>query len=606
MPIVARTGPATYRERAMWPHFYAYTRSFLDFAGRRAWSGVALVLAGAIVEGFGILTIIPLVALLSGAVDSDMARTLIGAMSALGLETTGERVAALTAVFILLLGIRNYIVWLRDVRLRTLSLAFVDGWRKATFAAMAEASWPTISAMSRTDLEHAVTNDVNRLAVGTDRILRSVASLAIIIVQLGIILVISPPLLLLVAAMIALAALFGRSLIARADLLGKRMTIAGRGMHHQLGQFMTGLKIAKIGNNERRFLDRFETAINDLRAQSIAFSSSQAAASGWFQFICGVLVCGVLLTGLYVLEAPLSVLAVTLVILARLVGPLLQITQSLQAMANMLPAFGSLRDTLAALKEGEREGARGVERNAAGAADPASANAVRADEAASLEVCGVHFRHEGQEEDVLCGASLAVGAGELAVLSGASGAGKTTLLDLVCGLIAPRQGELRVDGAPLAGEEQLAAWREQIGYLPQDPFLFDTTIRENLLWEGRDDSDEALWAALEHASAAQFVRQLPDGLDSRVGERGQALSGGERQRICIARALLKRPRLLILDEATSALDRTLEAAILARLAAMRDRMSILLITHRVESVPGADRRYRLECGYIVDDTAANI
>ena len=571
--------------------FLAYVRSFRGFAGRRIGAAIALVLAGAVLEGIGILAILPIAALFSGEADTRTGRHVLDVMNAAGLTTTPARAATLIGGFIALLALRSIICWKRDVLLRSLSLGFVDHWRRRLFQAMAQARWQTITAIQRTDLENAITTDVARLGGGTDKLLQASANLAMIAIQLVVVLLLSPALLLVVLAMFAAAALFAVPLLGRASRLGQRSTLAARGMHRQLGHFLTGLKLAKLGNAEGRFLMRFDEAIGDLRAQSLAFASSQSAASGLFQFLCGVLICAALLIGLFALKVQLALLAITLVVLARLVGPLLSLSQGAQTYANMLPAFGALRDIAAQLD--------------AGRVDPVAAEVLpplpaRRAGPAGLELRNLSYRHPGQTRALLGDVSLRIDPGALVLLTGPSGAGKTSLVDLISGLLRPDGGELWVDGEPLTGDAALAAWRREIAYLPQDPFLFDLTVRENLLWNGGDRDEAAIWVALETAAAADLVRALPHGLDTRAGERGQALSGGERQRICIARALLARPRLLILDEATNALDRDLEGAIFARLAALRGVMSLLVITHRAESVPAPDRHYRLADGGITE------
>jgi ATP-binding cassette, subfamily C, bacterial len=193
---------------------------------------------------------------------------------------------------------------------------------------------------------------------------------------------------------------------------------------------------------------------------------------------------------------------------------------------------------------------------------------------------------------VIKGVDILVRHACFTVLLGPSGSGKTTLADIVLGLIEPDQGDIRFDGAATTGAQR----RAQTAYVPQEAFLFDRTIRENLQWVCPEADDDALWQALDRAAAAPFVRALPQGLDTPAGNRGERFSGGERQRLCLARALLLRPRLLILDEATSALDPEVEARLLDTLAQLRGSVTVLAIAHRLPPAFKPDRTFRLSGG----------
>jgi ATP-binding cassette subfamily C protein len=196
---------------------------------------------------------------------------------------------------------------------------------------------------------------------------------------------------------------------------------------------------------------------------------------------------------------------------------------------------------------------------------------------------------------VLDDVSLEIPAGRLTALVGPSGAGKTSVADLVIGLVRPSRGAVLVDGVPL-GRIDLRRWRSWIGYVPQELFLLHDTVFVNVTLGDPDLGPADVWRALREAGAAEFVERLPQGLDTVVGERGSLLSGGQRQRIAIARALVRRPRLLLLDEATTALDPETEAAVCASVARLRGEMTILAISHEPALVEMADRVWRIENG----------
>jgi ATP-binding cassette subfamily C protein len=192
-------------------------------------------------------------------------------------------------------------------------------------------------------------------------------------------------------------------------------------------------------------------------------------------------------------------------------------------------------------------------------------------------------------------ASLEIPAGKITALVGPSGSGKTTLSDLVIGLVEADSGTVAIDGVPL-DQVSKRAWRERIGYVPQEMFLINDTIRVNVTLGEDGLGDAEVEAALRAAGAWEFILKLPDGVDTRVGERGAMISGGQRQRIAIARALIHKPALLVLDEATTALDPETEASLWKTMLELRGTVTILAVSHQTQLANIADRIYRVENG----------
>ena len=158
-----------------------YIGSIRRFAGKRLWHGAALVVAAVVVEGFGILAILPFAALFTGEADSGPARSVLEALARIGLDTTVERALGLTGAFVAILALRNLIVWRREIYLAQLGVDFVDHWRSRLFRAIGAAPWTSVSSLRRTDLEHAITNDVARLGGGTDQLLGTTVSAALMV-----------------------------------------------------------------------------------------------------------------------------------------------------------------------------------------------------------------------------------------------------------------------------------------------------------------------------------------------------------------------------------------------------------------------------------------
>ena len=216
-----------------------------------------------------------------------------------------------------------------------------------------------------------------------------------------------------------------------------------------------------------------------------------------------------------------------------------------------------------------------------------------------IELRSVSFRYAGATHDALSGVSLSVQAGQTVGIIGPTGSGKSTLVSLVPRFYDATSGTVLLDGHDVTqlAEEDL---RAVIAVVPQRAVLFTGTIADNLRWGDEGASNDQLWDALRTACADEFVRALPDGLDAQLGQGGVNLSGGQKQRLCLARALLRRPRVLILDDCTSALDASTEAHVLEGLRAQGEQggLTMLLISQRISTVRRADVVLCLEKGRV--------
>lgn len=216
----------------------------------------------------------------------------------------------------------------------------------------------------------------------------------------------------------------------------------------------------------------------------------------------------------------------------------------------------------------------------------------------------VNFTYSGRVQ-TLTKVNLSIRKGQMTALVGESGSGKSTVTDFVLGLQVPGQGQVLIDGLPLSDWKQ-NSFRERVGYVPQDPMLFHASIRDNLLWSFEEANESDLWAALRLANGETFVKELPHGIDTVVGDRGVRLSGGQRQRIALARALLRKPELLILDEATSALDSESERLIQQSIEQVAHATTILIVAHRLSTIAKADQVYVMRQGRVVEEGSFSV
>ncbi len=216
----------------------------------------------------------------------------------------------------------------------------------------------------------------------------------------------------------------------------------------------------------------------------------------------------------------------------------------------------------------------------------------------NISVDNLSYSYRNSNLLVLKEISLNIKFGEMIAFIGTSGSGKTTLVDCLIGLLNPTMGKIMIDNINIG--ECRTEWAKSIGYVPQNVFLMEDTLRNNVVFGEEDRGDESIWDALKQAQIDEYVRGLPGELESHIGESGVNLSGGQKQRLAIARALYRNPKLLILDEATSALDTSTEKAVMSAIDALHGKMSIIIIAHRLSTIKKADRIYEVNNGNLVE------
>jgi ATP-binding cassette subfamily B multidrug efflux pump len=371
-------------------------------------------------------------------------------------------------------------------------------------------------------------------------------------------------------------------LFAKVQLLLDAMAVVVR-------ENLSGVRVVKAFVRHREEIRRFESRSADLAAGSIRAQRTVGGSLPLVQLLLNLsMVALIWAGGLRELEG-----RIPLGQLMAMVNYLTQILFSLMMSAMMLMTATRGKASIARVREILDAGDSG---DAAALVDPKPRFEPRKGGNA-IAFRSVSFRYPDARADCLSGISFEVGAGETLGILGPTGAGKSTLIALLLRFSDPRLGRILVDGMDLR-ERDLVAWRRSVGWVGQNPTLFSGTVRDNIRWGDGDASEEEIREAARIAQADSFVRDLADGYDTLIGQRGVNLSGGQRQRATIARALVRKPSLLILDDSTSALDGRTERRLREALASSVPGATRIVVAQRIASVADADRILLLDQGRV--------
>jgi len=559
----------------------AMVREFFVVNPWRMVAMLACLLLAGLAEGVGFITLLPVLGIATGeglSRDSALGAWLgdlfetLGFVPPLWLLLSVVVGGVLTKAGLTLLAVRNVGYAAAD---------FATELRLALIQKLMAARWQHFVSQATGRITNAIGVEAGQAAAGYS----SLANLLATGIQVGVFSLLALLASWQVTVMGLLAGFLMIFLLQRLVGMARQAGRAqGRVMSALVGRLADGLQLIKplkAMGQEDTLHPLLEAEARDINAAQRRLTFSMAGLSAFQEPVFTVF----LAVGVYVALTHTAYALADLLFMAILFQRIVVRTGGLQVQYQKMTSFESAYWSI-----------RNAIDRAADAAEPLYGGAAPPALVEGLRLEHVSFGYDGVP--VLRDVTIAVPARQLTAIIGPSGAGKTTLVDLLIGLLVPDAGEITIDGLPLR-EIDARAWRKSIGYVPQDLMLLHDTIAGNVTLGDASVSRADVEAALRAAGAWDFVQSLREGLDTVVGERGARLSGGQRQRIAIARALARRPRLLILDEPTTALDPETERAICVSLHDLTREITILAISHQTAIVDAADVVYRILGGKVV-------
>jgi ATP-binding cassette subfamily C protein len=551
--------------------------AFAHFAGwRTAWAA-GLIAIGSVFDGLGLLFLVPVLDVVIGFRPDRPAGRFAGTLGGLlGGFSESQRLLAVLLAFAGLMLVRGAVLRLRDRTTEALQLEFVEDVRLRLVRRLASADWATVAGANRSRVLQALSVEIHQVGVASGAGLQAAVALAMLIGHCILAVALAPLAGALALAFALAAAVVSRPYLARSRSLGRTIIEAHVGMAEGAAAFMGGLTLALAQGLEGRFVDGYAAAAASTVRDRVQFQDLQSRLRNLTSGAAAIVGAATLYLGVEVFRLPASVLITLLVVLSRMGGLAATVQHGAQQVVHSLAGYAAIQAIEAELTPRAKSAGRWPV-----AGPPSTAGA-------ALVFSRVDYAHDPDARPPeLSQASVIIPCGAFVGIIGPSGVGKTTFLDLAAGVLTPSSGAIHAFGQALEGEA-LVRHREQLAYVGQDPFLFDDTVRANLAWASPGRSDAEMLQALEAVGAERFLSRLSQGLDTRVGHGGALLSAGERQRVALASALLRRPGLFLLDEATNAIDAASEEAILRAIWARRAGATILMVSHRLESLRFCD------------------
>ena len=551
---------------------------------RPKFAAAIVVLGGfvAALEGIGLSFIYPIMEVAQNgeaeAQDAIMS-AFLSAYEVAGIPfTLGFLIVGIAGVMVVRFTSSFLVAWFRAV----LQKEYERDLRERTFRRALSARIGYFDERGSDDILNAIITETRYSGKVIRSAVLSLETLALALVYLSIMFYIAPVMTVFALGLLGGITVFMRYVIEPAYTAGTRVAEANERVQQSVQAGTQGIRDVKLFNLAGEVYDSFEDSIQQYTGSEINLKRNEAALRNFYDLAAALSLFVLIYVGFTFSGLTLGALGIFLFAMFRL-SPLVSRLNSqvykVEGNVSHLVRTQAFVDELETREESD--GSRSI------------------DEIEQVQFEDVRFSYDG-EEKVLDGLSFEVEKGEFVGFVGQSGAGKSTVVSILARMYRPDRGEVRSEGVPIE-EFDLEEWRSRIAFVRQKPFIFDDTLERNVTVGNRDATRREVKRVCEIAKVDEFLDDLPDGYESRLGDDGVRLSGGQRQRVALARALLKNADLLVLDEATSDLDSNLEREVQAAIEAMDRDYAIVTIAHRLSTVKNADRIYTLEDGEIIEE-----
>lgn len=556
---------------------------------------VVLMIIGAALEACSIGLVIPIITTLLDPEAVNGEGYLGDIYRFLGMKSTSQFTIVMLLVIIAAFVVKNVFLYFQNV----VQLRFVYTNQFATSRRMMinfmERPYEYYLNADTSVIQRSITSDVNNMY---GLILSSLQLLSEIIMFLVLVIVLmtQDPMMILTIALLLVIVLLVIKCILKPIMIkaGEDNQEYYSGLYKWIEQSVMGIKEIKIANKENYFINEYSKCGAGYVGAVQKYNIYNATPRLLIETVC---IAGLVLYLILQIAsgkevaAMITQIGVFAVAAMRLLPSANRINNYLTSISYFEPFFMGVSDNLQ-----EEINDRSVNYDAE--AYEARKEIKKLPVLKKIELKDIVYKYPNTDVLIFNHADMEIPVGCSVGVVGTSGAGKTTIIDVLLGLLNIQEGSILADGVEV--REHYEEWLKNIGYIPQTIFMIDASIRKNVAFGVPDEEidDNKVWQALKEAQLDEFVKGLPEGLDTGIGERGIRLSGGQRQRIGIARALFEDPEVLVLDEATSALDNETEAAIMDSINRLHGRKTLIIIAHRLQTIEKCDMVYRVENGQI--------
>ena len=541
-----------------------------------------LSIAVSLTGGISIVMLVPMLGLLEVSTGSASALKLL-MLPLQGLSPVAQ-IAVMIGVYFILIVLKAYLGWLLKIRQSEFLEEYSLNLRQELYHTVSTARWEQLTAGKQTDTIDLFTAQCSQVSQGVSMIIALLSSVVTAFVSLGIALWLSLPVTVFVLFFGCGFAWVFRHLMKESKRYGDEMIRINRVMYSELYSQLRSIKEVRSYGVQKEHADFFEEISRSSKAAKLKFMRQQAFPSMLYSIAAAGMIAVIFLICVLLFHMDTARLMVLVYVFTRLWPVFSGFINKIATIQTTIPAYEKLMEALGTLS---------VEKSGQVQTAPIPFEK-------EIEFRNVCFAYQGSGESVLHNVNFTLKKGSITALMGRSGAGKTTIADLLMGFLEPTSGEILIDGIKLS-DENLPGWRHNLGYIPQEPLILNATVRENLQRFHPAATQAEMEKALKKAYIWDVVENLPQGIDTVLGDGGIRLSGGERQRIVLARVLLGNPRLIVMDEATSAMDYESEMAVRNAIRDLNEQVTILIIAHRLATVRTAKYGLVLENGKITED-----